>query len=150
LDQRIQQKKEAIMKKIVAAVVLSVALGGTVLAQEKKDMPMKSPMPMKGEGMQGGGMDMTKMKEMHGRMMEMKKGMGGIMKGQGMMKSEDMKGMGKHMGDMSGMMTDMRHMMEGDKMSPEEMAEMSKMMGDMSGMMTQMSDRMGRGTKKTQ
>jgi hypothetical protein len=58
--------------------------------------------------------------------------------------------MGKHMGDMSGMMTDMRHMMEGGKISPEQMSEMSKMMGDMSGMMKQMSDRMGRGAKKTQ
>lgn len=45
------------MKRIVTAVVLSVALGGfTVLAQEKKDMPMKGQMPtkeempMKGEG----------------------------------------------------------------------------------------------------
>ena len=69
------------MKKIVTAVVLSVALGGsTVLAQEKKDMPMKGPMPMKegmpmkGEGMQGGGMDMSKMKEMCGRMGEMHRG----------------------------------------------------------------------------
>jgi hypothetical protein len=102
------------MKKFLMGVILSAALGFVpVLAQEKKEMPMKGPMPMKegmpmkGEGMQGGGMDMSNMKEMHGKMMEMKKGMGGMMKGQGMIKSEDMKGMGKHMGDMSGMMTDM-------------------------------------------
>ena len=31
-------------------------------------------MPMKGEGMQGGGMMMGKMKEMQGKMGEMKKG----------------------------------------------------------------------------
>jgi len=37
----------------------------------------------------------------------MQKGRGGMMKGQGLMKSEDMKGMGKSMGDMSGMMGEM-------------------------------------------
>ena len=74
------------MKKVFTAVVLSTALGLVpALAQEKKDMPMK------GQGMQGGSMDMSQMKQMHGRMMEMKKGMGGMMKGQGMMKNEDMK-----------------------------------------------------------
>ena len=64
------------------------------LPRNKKDMPMKEGMPMKGEGMQGGGMMMGKMKDMQGKMGEMHKGMGGMMKGQGMMKSEDMKGMG--------------------------------------------------------
>jgi len=139
------------VKKVIAAVVLSAALGLVpALAQEKKDMPMKEGMPMKGEAMQGSGMDMSKMKDMHGKMMEMKKGMSGMMKGQGMMKSEDMKGMGKGMGDMSGMMGNMGQMMGSGKMTPEEMSEMSKMMGDMSGMMKQMSERMGRGVKKTQ
>jgi hypothetical protein len=71
-----------------------------LMAQEKKEMPTKKDMPMKGEGMQGGGMDMSKMKEMQGQMSEMRKGMGGRMKGQGMMKCEEMKGMGKGMGDM--------------------------------------------------
>jgi hypothetical protein len=83
------------MKKVFTAVVLSAALGFVpVLAQEKKDMPMK------GEGMQGGSMDMSQMKQMHGRMMEMKNGMSGMMRGNGMMKSEEMKGMGDTMGDM--------------------------------------------------
>jgi len=59
-----------------------------LMAQEKKDTPMK-------EGMQGGGMMMGKMKEMQGKLGEMRKGMGGMMKGQGMMKSEDMKEMEK-------------------------------------------------------
>ena len=109
------------MKKIVAVTVLSVALGVfPVLAQEKKDMPMKEGMPMKGEGMKGGGMMMEKMKEMQGRMAEMHKGMSGMMKG------DDMQGMGKMM------------------------SQCSEMMGDMSGMMKQMSERMKTGTKKTQ
>ena len=43
------------------------------------------------------------------------------MKGQGMMKSEDMKGMGGMMGNMSGMMGDMGQMMGSGKMTPEEM-----------------------------
>jgi len=138
------------MKEVFTAVVLSAALGlVSVLAQEKKDMPMKEGMPMKSEGMQGGGMMKGNMKAMHGKMMEMKNGMGGMMKGQGMMKSEEMTGMGKGMGDMSGMMGNMGQMMGRGKMTPEEMAEMSKMMGDMSGMMKQMSERMGRGTKQT-
>jgi len=72
------------------------------------------------------------------------------MKGQGMMKSEDTQGMGKSMGEMSGMMGDMGQIMGSGKMTPEEMEHMSKMMGDMSGMMKQMSERMGRGMKKTQ
>ena len=67
------------------------------------------------------------------------------MKGSGMMKSDDMKGMGKEMGEMSGMMGDMAQWMGGGKMTPEEMQNMSNMMGDMSGMMKQMSERMGRG-----
>ena len=48
------------MKKLILATLLSAAIGGAPLvAQEKKDMPMKGPMPtkegmpMKGEGMQG-------------------------------------------------------------------------------------------------
>jgi hypothetical protein len=57
-----------------------------LMAQAKKEMPMK------GEEMQGGGMMMGKMKDMHGKMGEMKKGMSGMMKGQSMMKSEDTKG----------------------------------------------------------
>ena len=122
------------MKNLIIAVIMSGAVGVfPLMAQEKKDMPMKQGMPMKGEGMQGGGMMMDKMKDMQGHMGEMRKGMGSMMKGQGMMKSEEMKGMGKGMGDMSGMMS-----------------EMGQMMGDMSGMMKQMSERMGRGTQKTQ
>ena len=65
------------MKKVFTAVVLSTALGLVpAVAQEKRDLPMKGEMPakegmsMKGEGMRGG-MDMSKMKEMHGRMMDM-------------------------------------------------------------------------------
>jgi len=80
----------------------------------------------------------------------MRKDMGGMMKGKGMMKSEDMQGMGKPMGEMSGMMGNMAQMMGSGKMTPEEMQNMSKMMGDMSGMMKQISERMGRGMKKTQ
>ena len=46
------------MKKVILATLLSAAMGAVPLqAQEKKDMPMKEGMPMKGEGMQGGGMD---------------------------------------------------------------------------------------------
>jgi hypothetical protein len=83
------------MKKIFMVAILGLAfVSFSVLAQEKKDMPMKECMPMKAEGMEGGGMMMGKMKEMQGKMGEMKKGMGGMMKGQGMMKCEDMKGMG--------------------------------------------------------
>jgi hypothetical protein len=145
------------MKKIILAVLLLAAVGAVpLIAQEKKDMPMKGQMPakegmpMKGEGMQGGGMDMSQMKQMHGKMMEMKKGMGGTMQGKGLMKNDEMKGMGHMMGNMSGMMGDMGQMMESGKMTPEQMSEMSKMMGDMSGMMKQMSERMGQGMKKTQ
>ena len=44
------------MKKVLTALVLSGAMGLVpVIAQEKKDMPMKEGMPMKGEGMQGWG-----------------------------------------------------------------------------------------------
>ncbi len=139
------------MKKIILAVLLSTTMGGASLsAQEKKDMPMTGEMPMKSDGMRGGGMMMGNMKEMPSKMMEMKKGMGGMMQGKGMMKSDEMKGMGGTMGDMSEMMGDMGHMMESGKMTPEQISEMSKMMGDMSGMMKQMSERMGRGMKKTQ
>ena len=144
------------MRKVFTAVILSAALGFVpALAQEKKDMPMKGQMPtkegmpMRGEGMQGG-MDMSQMKQMHAKILEMKKDMGGMMKGQGMMKGEEMKGMGGTMGEMSGMMENMGQMMGNGKMTPEEMSEMSKTMGDMSGMMKQMSERMGRGAKKTQ
>ena len=137
------------MKKVIAASVMSLTLGLVpLMAQEKKEMPMKEGMPMKGEGLQDG-----MMKDMHSKMGEMKKGMSGMTKGQGMMKSEDMKNMEKMMGDMSGMsgmMGDMGKMMGGGKMSPEEMGQMSKMMGDMSGMMKQMSERMKKGTGKTQ
>lgn len=112
--------------------------------------PMKEGMPMKGEGMNGGGMTMEKMKEMQGRMAEMHKGMGGMMKEKGMMKGDDMQGMGKMMGQCSEMMGDMGKMMGSGKMIPEEMENMSKMMGDMSSMMTQMSDRMKMETKKPQ
>ena len=77
------------MKKLITAIVLSGAIGVfPLMAQEKKDVPMKEGMPMKGEGMQGGGMMMGKMKEMQGKMGEMRKGMSG-MKGQGMMKGEE-------------------------------------------------------------
>ena len=75
------------MKKIVMAATLSAVLGFVpALAQERKDMPMKGGMPpkegmpMKGEGMQGGGMDMSQMKQMHAQMLEMKKGIGRGMK----------------------------------------------------------------------
>ena len=110
------------MKNVIAASVMSLTLGlVSLMAQEKKDMPMN-----------------------------MRKGMGGMMKGQSMMRSEDTKGMGTMMGNMSGMMGDMGQMMSSGKMSPEEMSQMSKMMGDMSGMMKQMSERMKKGTGKTQ
>ena len=67
------------MKNVIAASVMSLTLGlVSLMAQEKKDMPMKEGMPMKGEGMQGGGM-------------MMRKGMGCMMKGESMMKSEDTK-----------------------------------------------------------
>jgi hypothetical protein len=107
------------MKKIFMVAILGLAfVSFSVLAQEKKDMPMKESMPMKGEGMQGGGM-MGKMKDMQGRMGEMRKGMGGMMKGQGMMQSEDIKDMGSSMGNMSGMMGDIGQMMGSGKMTPE-------------------------------
>ena len=84
------------MKRVLTAVILSGALGVVpVLAQEKQPMPMKEGMPMKGDGMQGGGTMMGKMKDMQSRMSEMRKGMGGMMKGQGMMKGEDMREWGK-------------------------------------------------------
>jgi len=125
------------MKNIVTATILSVALGMfPVLAQEKKEMPMK------GEAMKGGGMMMGKMKDMQGRMGEMRKGMGGMVKG------DDMQGMGKMMGDMGGMMGDMGQMIGGGKMTPEEMGNMSKMMGDMSSMVTQMSSAWERESEK--
>ena len=67
------------MNKFIAAVFFVSAIGLVpLMAQEKKDVPMKEGMPMKGEGMQGGGMMMGKMKEMQGKMGEMRKGMGGI------------------------------------------------------------------------
>lgn len=55
-------------------MVLSATLGlVSALAQATKDMPMKGSMPMKDEGIQRG-MDMSKMKEMCGRMGEMHRG----------------------------------------------------------------------------
>src|SRR6266498_3378548 len=106
-----RSEQEVAMKKVIAASVMSLTLGLVpLMAQEKKEMPMKEGMPMEGEGLQ-----------------------------------DD-----KMMGDMSGMMGDMGKMMGGGKMSPEEMGQMSKMMGDMSGMMKQMSERMKKGTGKTQ
>ena len=78
------------MNKFITAVFFLGAIGLVpLMAQEKKDVPTKEGMPMKGEGMQGGGMMMGKMKEMQGKMGEMHKGMGGMMKGQGMMKGEE-------------------------------------------------------------
>jgi len=57
------------MKKVIAASVMSLTLGLVpLMAQEKKEMPMK------GEGMQGGGMMMSKRKETKGKMAEMRKG----------------------------------------------------------------------------
>ena len=137
------------MRKIILGVLLSAAIAGApLLAQEKNGMPMKGQMPMK-EGMQGSGMDMNKMKDMHARMTEMRRGIGGMTKEQGMMKSEDMKGMGGMMADMSGMMGNMGEMTRSGKMTPEETSEMSKLMSDMSGMMKQMSERMSQRTKQT-
>jgi len=108
---------------------LSAALASVpLLAQEKKDMPMKEGMPMKGEDMKGGGMMMDKMKDMQGHMSEMRKGMEGMRKGKGMMKGEETNEMGKMMSGMSGMMGDMGEMMGSGKMTPEEMENMSKMM----------------------
>ena len=137
------------MKKLIAALIVSGAIGVfPLMAQEKKDMPMKEGMPMKGEAMKGGGMMMMdKMKDMQGHMAEMRKGMVEMMKAKGMMKADDMQGMGKMMGQCSAMMGDMEKMMGSGKMTPEEMGNMSKMMGDMSSMMKQMSERMGRGVK---
>ena len=49
------------MKNVIAASVMSLTLGlVSLMAQEKKDMPMNKDMPMKGEGMQGGGMMMAR------------------------------------------------------------------------------------------
>jgi hypothetical protein len=60
--------KGGVMKKVLAVAVLSGALGFLpVLAQEKKEMPMKQGMPMNHEGMEGGMMT-GKMKEMSDRM----------------------------------------------------------------------------------
>ena len=84
-------KKEIVMKKFITAVFFMGAIGLVpLMAQEKKDVPMKEGMPMKGEGMPGGGMMMGKMNEMQEKMGEMRKGMSG-MKGQGMMKGEEIR-----------------------------------------------------------
>jgi hypothetical protein len=132
------------MKKIILAVLLSAAVDAVpAFAQEKKDMPMKE------EGMEADGMLMEDIKEMQGTMMKMKNRMGGMMQGQGMMKNQDIKGMGSTVDEMSDMMSDMGQMMESGEMTPKEMSEMSKMMNDLSAMLKQMSERMGRGTKKT-
>jgi len=137
-------KKDVAMKRFITAIVFAAAVGVVpLMAQEKKDMPMKT------QGMEGGGMMMGKMKDMQGKMAEIHKGMESMITGQGMMKSDEMKRMGRTMGNMSGMMGDMGQMMGSGKMTPEEMAEMSKMLGDMSAMMNQMSGRMGRGSTKT-
>lgn len=72
------------MKKVIATAFISLALGLVpLMAQEKKEVPMKEGMPMKGEGMQGGGMMSGKMKDMQERMGEMKKGMNGMMRVRG-------------------------------------------------------------------
>ena len=79
------------MKRIIIAALLSGVLSSLpVLAQEKKEMPMKEGMPMKSEGMKGGGMR-EKMTEMQGHIGQINKEMRGMMKGKGMMKSEEMK-----------------------------------------------------------
>ena len=128
------------MKKVLLAAVLSAALSSVpVLAQEKMGMPMGE------HGGMGMGCCMDKMKDMQGKMAEMKKGMGGMTKAKGMVKAEDMKNMGKSIMDMSGTMGDMGQMMQSGKMTPEETEHMKKMMSDMSTMMTQMSDRMKQG-----
>ena len=50
------------MNKLIAAVIVLGAIGVfPLMAQEKKDMPMKA------EPMKGGGMMMGKMKEMQGK-----------------------------------------------------------------------------------
>ena len=70
------------MKKIALAALLLGSLGGPLLAQEKRETPMKGPMlmkegaPIKSEGQHGGSMDMQQMREMHGKMREMEKGIG--------------------------------------------------------------------------
>ena len=57
------------MKELITAVIVSGAIGVfPLMAQEKKDMPMKEGTPMKAEAMKGGGMMMGKMKEMQGKM----------------------------------------------------------------------------------
>jgi len=72
------------MKKLVAAAIVSAAIGSfPLMAQDKKEMPMKEGMSMKGEEMKAGGMTMDKMKEMQARMAEMRKSMSVMMKGQG-------------------------------------------------------------------
>ncbi len=56
------------MNKFITAVFFVGAIGLVpLMAQEKKEMPMK------GEGMQGGGMMTGKMKDMQGKMVEMRK-----------------------------------------------------------------------------
>ena len=77
------------MKKIFRAIFFLWVIGLVpLMAQEKRDMPMKSG------GMHDGSMMMGNMEEMQGKMAEMHKGMNGMMKGQRMMKSDEMKGMG--------------------------------------------------------
>src|SRR5919108_2107516 len=106
-----QKRKELVMKKLVGAIIVSGAIVAfPLMAQEKKDMPMKEGMPMKTEEMKSGGMMMGKMKEMHGKMAEMRNEMG-------MMKGEETKEMGKMMGGMSGMMGDVGKMVGGGKMT---------------------------------
>ena len=69
------QREERVMKIFLRAVFFVWAIGLIpLMAQEKKDMPMKA------QGMQGGGMTMEKMKEMQRKMAEMHKGMSGMTK----------------------------------------------------------------------
>ncbi len=92
------------MKKVVAAMVLSGALGFLpALAQEKNDSREGRHADEKEMGMKEEGIMMEQLKGMqreHGA--KCAKHGGGMMKGRDMMKSEDMQGMGKSMGEMSG------------------------------------------------
>jgi hypothetical protein len=82
---------------------------------------------------------------MYSKMLEMKKGMAGMMQDNGMMKNDETK---EHV-TYNGRMSEMMHDMESGKMRPQQMSEMSKMMGDMSAMMKQISEGC-RGMQKTQ
>ena len=72
------------MKKFILPIILAVAIGSLpVLAQEKKEMPMKEGMPMKGQGMMEEGM-MSQMMKMMPLMQGMQKRMGPMAKMMGM------------------------------------------------------------------